>query len=289
LDDKELGTLSHPFGPEMSLENGGAWEVVLHLERPPVEEVGIDLQFEPSGEKQPWCEESAGSFLSKFADTLPRCDIVRVEEIRVEKRSPQGVPQEIRGRTRLAHMTAHDEQETHFLQVGDDILSYRLVRRGTDYPGFQVVLDEALDKMGQYVAYFDPTAIRRARLRYVDVIDVPRDQKGAVLLEDYFEVGIKIPDEPFGSVAEFSVQNSFLRRKNRDALQLIFYNRPTPDETSSRFVMEWYALCENIQSLEQEVLTTRLREAHDDMVNCFKASVTAKGWALFKPLETQSP
>ena len=262
----------------------------MHLDKPPVEEVGIDFQFDPSPEKQPWSLEVASPFLKQFEQTLPKYDIAQVEEILIEKRSSEGVPQKLSGRTRLDHVIAYSVDETRFLRVGDDIMSYRIGRCGENYPGFRTLLDEALGMFREYISHFQPTATRRVRLRYVDTIDIPRSSDGLVELDDYFRVGINIPDTPFGPVGKFAVQCVFPDTKSGDALQLNFFNQPTPDNTTTRFIMEWHSLCENITSLSEEVLTNKLEKAHVHMVKCFKESFTEQGLSLFgyDPAETQS-
>ena len=262
----------------------------MRLDKPPVEEVGIDFQFDPSPEKQPWSLEVASPFLKQFEQTLPKWEIAQVEEIRIEKRSAEGILQELSGRIRLDHVIVHDIDETRFLRVGDDTMSYRIGRCGNDYPGFKTLLKEALEKFREYISHFQPTGTRRARLRYVDAIDIPLSNDGSVNLEEYFQVGTNIPDEPFGPVGEFAVPCTFPSTKNQDTLQLNFCNKLTPDKTSARFIMEWHSLCENIGSLSEEILTNSLKEAHDHMVECFRASFTKQRLSLFDfdPAETPS-
>ncbi len=262
----------------------------MHLEKPPVEEVGIDFQFDPSPEKQPWSLEVASPFLEQFEQTLPICDIAQVDEIRIVKRSSKGVPQKLSGRTRLDHVIVHDVDETRFLRLGDDTMGYRIGRCGGKYPGFKILLNEALEKFQEYILHFQPTSTRRAQLRYIDAIDIPRSSDGLMKLEDYFRVGIDMPDTPFGPVGKFAVQCVFPDTQSGDALQLNFYNQQTPDNTTTRFIMEWHSLCENIASLSAEVLISKLDKAHVHMVECFKESFTEQGLSLFgyDPAETQS-
>ena len=73
-----------PFGDELEL---GKWNfyhecfdssgsVFLRLTNPPVAEVGIDFQFDPDPEKEPWDLPVAVSFIERFRDILPSTEAV---------------------------------------------------------------------------------------------------------------------------------------------------------------------------------------------------------------------
>ena len=253
----------------------------MHLDKPPVEEVGIDLQFDPSPQKQSWDLRVASPFVEQFKESLPEWKFAQVEEIQIKKRSPEGIPQELSGCVRLDHVIVHDKNETRFLRVGDDIMSYRIGRCGSDYPGFDSFLKEALEKYRAYILHFQPTATRRARLRYVDVIRIPKRNDGSIKLEDYFQIGVDVPDTPFGPVGKFTVQCVFPEDRSGNALQLDFYNTRAENNNTSCFIMEWHSICENIHSLSEEILSKKMQEAHEHMDECFRASFTPKGMSLF--------
>jgi uncharacterized protein (TIGR04255 family) len=261
-------------------------EVTLRLGKPPVTEVGIDFLFDPNPQKQPWSLEVAEPYLRRFETALPRVEVRNTEEIRVTKRSPEGIPQELSGKTELADVRAHDDEETRSLRVANDALGYKLLRRGNDYPGFEVVLEEALDKLHHYVEEFQPAAVRHARVTYVDEIRIPRDSRGGVLLEDYFHMGIQLPDEPFGPIAEFAVKCRFPQTEGHDALQFEFATGPNDSDAVACFLVYWYCTCKDIQSLDPQVLSARLGTAHERIVECFMASFTQKGLGLFEPQGT---
>ena len=257
----------------------------MRLKRPPVEEVGLDFQFDPNPEKRPWALDVVTPFLAQFGDTLPHCEIIQAEEIRIEKRSEDGIPEAVSGRMSLDHVRAHDDDETRWLHVGNDVMSYRLVRRVDDYPGFKAVWQESQEKLTHYVEYFQPTAVRRSRLRYVDVVDIPQRPGGGIVIEDYFQLGVTLPDDPFGPLGEFAVRYSFPRSDDRDAAQLVFSTQPARSDAVVSFRMQWYSICEDLDTLEPEVLTARLDAAHEHVTKCFFASFTSRGLALFEPEE----
>lgn len=261
----------------------------MRLQNPPVTEVGIDFQFDPNPEKQPWSPDVAGAFVARFRDSLPQRETVEVEEIRIEKRSAEGIPQKVSGRTSLDHVRVHDEQETRWLYVGNDLMAYRLARKGGDYPGFSAVWAETREKLAAYVDHFQPTAVRRATLRYVDIVEIPRDPNSGIELEDYFRLSIGAPEDPFGPLGEFAVKYSFPRTEGRDAVQLVFASQPPMEESLARFVLQWYSVCEEVGTLDPEALGCRLGAAHEHLIKCFFASFTPRGLELFGTTEAETP
>ena len=82
-------------------------------------------------------------------------------------------------------------------------MAYRLVRGCKEYPGFEVVLEKALEVLTQYSQHFRPTAVRQAILSYVDIIRIPGQ---SVELDDYFRLRINLPEDPFGPLGGFVIQ-----------------------------------------------------------------------------------
>ncbi|MBN2291014.1 MAG: TIGR04255 family protein [Pirellulales bacterium] len=262
--------------------------MTLRLKNPPVQEVGLDFQFEPNPEKQPWCQSVAMSFLNRFQETFPICEVYQAEEIRIEKRTKEGIPKELSGSTSLDHVRAHDEDETRWLHLGNDAMTYRLVRRGNDYPGFSALLEESLDKLTLYVEHFQPISVRQASLRYVDVVEIPITPGSGILTEDYFHLGLTLPDDPFGPLAGFAVRYGFPRAGGKDSTQLVFSTEASSRDAVASFRLQWYSICEELDTLEPEVLKIRLGAAHEHLKKCFFASFTPQGLALFEPEEIVS-
>lgn len=258
--------------------------VSLDLTNPPVVEVGIDFHFNPDPEKRPWDLPVAKPFLEKFEDSLPFLEIVRSEEISIEKRSPQGIPEAISGKISLDRVRAHDEDEQNWLEVGNDWMGYRLHRGTKMYPGFDSVLDQSLEFSKQYIQHFKPTAIRRAVLTYVDLIKIPREEGKGLELDDYFQLGIKIPDDPFGPLGGFAIRFVLPPTPKSDRLELIFATEHGKDNSNLRFQMRWQSVCDRIDSLDDDEVRNRLVATNQHLVKCFFACFTEKGLDLFKPM-----
>src|SRR5262249_24885697 len=96
----------------------------VELRNPPVIEVGIEFHFEPRPDREPWALPVAGPFIERFQASFPDVEVVQSEEIRIERRSPAGLPQRISGKIRLDRMRAHNPEGTRWLQVGNDLLVF---------------------------------------------------------------------------------------------------------------------------------------------------------------------
>jgi hypothetical protein len=86
-------------------------------------------------------------------------------------------------------------------------------------------------------------------------------------------------------LGDFAVRYSFPRTEHRDATQLVFSTEPLKSDTVVSFRMQWYAVCEDVDSLEMDTLTARLGAAHEHLSKCFFASFTPRGLNLLEPEE----
>jgi uncharacterized protein (TIGR04255 family) len=255
----------------------------LRLANPPIVEVGVEFQFDPNPEKPPWDLPVAMPFIQRFQESLPHVEIVQAEEIRIEKRSSRGIPEKLSGKISLDHVKAQDKDERRRLEVGSDRMGYRLLRCGKEYPGFDSLLIEALDKLSQYVEHFHPTAVRGAALTYLDIVKIPVTPGEGVDLDDYFRLGLRVPDDPFGVLGGFSIKLIFPHSPRADGVLLVFATEPTTEDGALRFRMRWQGPCDGINSLGPDAISQRLEAAHEHMRKCFMACFTEKGLGLFDP------
>jgi uncharacterized protein (TIGR04255 family) len=255
----------------------------LELGNPPVVEVGIEFQFDPDPEKRPWGLRTAEPFLEQFKNSLPIIECVQAEEITIEKRNPQGLPEKISGKISLDHVRAHDNEEKHWLEVGNDRMAYRLVRGESHYPGFEIVLEKALEMLKSYIEHFRPIAVHRMVLSYLDIINIEVEQGSGLELDDYFLLGVKLPENTYGPLNAFKIQVAFPESRDNDRMQLEYSTEPS-DNVKLRFSMYWRIICANVTSLDTEELRHRLAIANNDMKKCFFACFTPKGLELFDPI-----
>jgi uncharacterized protein (TIGR04255 family) len=260
----------------------------LDLGKPPVIEVGIELQFDPRPDRPPWELRVAGPFVERFQASFPHVEVLQAAEMQIETRSPAGYAEKLLGKVSLDRLRARNGEGTRWIQVGNDLLAYSLVRGEQSYPGFDAVRTEALAVLDAYVDYFQPTSVRRAAVTYLDQFDFPVPAGSNVLrVEDYLLLRAEVPDEPFGPVGSFSLQFFFPGAPPaRVPIQLQLHSAPTaPGSGIIRFQMRSHCLCDNVCSLDKEEISRRLEVARLRLRECFRASFTDKGWALFQPRE----
>ena len=193
-------------------------------------------------------------------------NIIQAEEIQIERQSPHGPPQKISGKIRLEQVSAHDEEERHRLEVGNDRMAYRLLRGGKAYPGFEAVLEKSLEILKKYVQYFRPTAVRRVILDYVDIIRIPGQ---SIELDDYFRLQVNLPGDPFGPLDGFAIRFVLPPTPRSDRMYLAFTTEPKREDDSLRFCMRWQSLCDEIHSLNDTDMRHRLTAAHEHLRKCF--------------------
>jgi uncharacterized protein (TIGR04255 family) len=255
----------------------------LELGNPPVVEVGVEFLFNPDPEKKPWDLGIAEAFLDQFQQFMPHIEYLQAEEIRIDKRNPQGLPEKISGKISLDQVRAHDDEGRHWLQVGNDQMGYRLLRRESNYPGFQAVLEKAFDMLGLYIQHFRPSSVSRMILTYFDIINIATQAGEGIELNDYFMLGVKLPENVFGPLGSFAMQVDFPETLPSDRLRLLFASGPNEDG-KLRFNMRWHTLCSNVDSLDIEDLRHRLATANEHVEKCFFACFTERGLELFSPL-----
>jgi uncharacterized protein (TIGR04255 family) len=268
-------------------ERGGRWprRCVVELARPPVIEVGIEFHFDPRPDKEPWSLQVTRPFVERCQTTFPHVEVIQAEQLRIEKRGPGGIPEQIVGQISLNRLRAHNEQGTRWVQIGNDLLVFSLVRREDNYPGFATVRDEALGMLDQYVEHFKPLSVRRVALTYLDLIEIPIPPgRTGYRVEEFFRLHVEMPDEPFGPVAAFSLQLQFPQKAvPTDQLALLLHTVPrAQDRNASRVQMYWRYECDRVSSLDKEVIVGRLETAHQRLRDCFMASFTEQGLALFQ-------
>lgn len=259
----------------------------MKLENPPVTQTWIGFSFNPGQQGRHWGLETAGKFLAQFEDSLPHREAVFAAHFEVQELSPGSRPRIVRQGEELQSVRARDAEGTHWLQVGADRLVCIRARGAHDYPGFEPLRDEALDKLSEYLEFFRPSGLRSVELHYVDQIEIPIPPEGRIDLADYFNLRVEVPDE-FGPVDDFSTRLFLSPPNGDDTLEVRFQSEPPNRETEVyRFRIDWHMVCPNLAATDRETVGSRLEKAHEDLGGFFKASFTERTWALFRPSERE--
>jgi uncharacterized protein (TIGR04255 family) len=257
----------------------------MELGAPPVIEVGIEFHFDPRPDRAPWTLQVAGPFVERFQTTFPNVEVVQSEEVQIERRSPGGLPEKITGKINLDRVRAHNAEGARWIQVGNDLLVFSLIRQQQNYPGFEQVRVEAMEVLDSYIEHFQPASVRRAALTYLDQVEIPIPSgSSGVRLEDYFRLRPEFPDPDFGGVGAFALQMQFPNPEQHEPVTVLLQTAPAaPGSGICRFQMHWHCLCEDVRSLDKEEISRRLETARVRLRKCFRASFTPLGWALFQP------
>jgi uncharacterized protein (TIGR04255 family) len=158
------------------------------------------------------------------------------------------------------------------------------MRRESQYPGFKAVLEKAFDMLDSYTRHFRPSAVCRMILSYFDIINIATQAGAGIELDDYFKLGVKLPENLFEPLNAFTIQVALPESTQSDKIQLLFATEPNNEENKLRFSMRWHTLCGHIDTLDMEELRYRLTAANERMEKCFFACFTEKGLGLFNPI-----
>ena len=249
---------------------------VIKFRTPPVVEVWISIDFDPNENKREWELELVKQYVEKYEVELPKVEAVHQQQIQVQETSSQALPKVV-GR--------QYEERSRVLQIGDDQLSFHVLKTDDAYPGYHVVRTELENKLEVYEQVFQPTRIRNATLHYLEVIDIPRPESGKIELGDYFRASIDLPEEPFGPTAGFAHQFQVMCPVDLGPLFVQLQAIPSPpDSNVFRFRMEWHKQSSNVNTLDSTQVWTRMDIAHEYMRKCFRAALTERTIELFQPV-----
>lgn len=255
------------------------------FQKPPVVEVWISVDFDPNENKRKWELELVKQYVELYKAELAKLEAVRERQIQVEETSPQALPKVIGHQIRLQFVRMSNEKRTRVLQIGDDQLSFHILKEDQTYPGYRIVRDEMQRKLEDYARIFQPSRIRDATLHYLDIIDIPRPENGRIDLPDYFMATIDLPEEPFGPIAGFAHWFQMECPVDPGPLLLQLQAIPSPPESNVfRFRMDWHKQCSAVNTLDLSQVWSRMDVAHDYMRQCFLASFTHRTLALFEPV-----
>lgn len=260
-------------------------EVPAKFRRPPVAEVWISVDFDPNENKREWELELVKQYVELYKADLPRLEAIHERQIQVQETSPQALPKVVSHQIRLQFLRISNDKRSRVLQIGDDQLSFHILKDDQSHPTYRTVRDEMQPKLEEYARIFQPSRIRDATLHYLDIIDIPRPANGKVELADYFVAPLDLPEEPFGLIAGFAHSFQLVCPVDPGPLLLQLQLIPSPPESNRfRFRMDWHKLSLGVNTLDVSEMWTRMDVAHDYIRKCFLASFTQRTLELFEPV-----
>ena len=117
----------------------------------------------------------------------------------------------------------------------------------------------------------------------MDIVKIPLEGQ-PIELDDYFKLVRELPQNPFGLIQGYSTAYVTVSPHDGEPLQITLQLLPSPPESGMlTFRIDWHKRCGKIDFSDRELIRSGLRESHEFVVNCFKASFEQKTLDLFEP------
>lgn len=257
----------------------------MKFRKPPVVEVWISVEFDPNPNKRQWDLELVQQFISHYAAEFPKLEALHERELQVQEASPVDLPKVIGQQLRVQSVRLWNDARSRMLQIGDDNLSYHILKAFDDIPGYRKVREAAQPKLEEYARVFQPSQIRNATLHYVDIIEIPRPENDLLELKDYFIPTADLPEEPYGPMTGLTQQFEVQCPVDNGPLFLQLQAMPaSPENNSYRFRMEWHKQSSEVNTLDFAQVWARMDVAHEYMWKCFLAAFPQRTLDLFEPI-----
>ena len=260
------------------------------LGKPPVVEAWIEFRFAVGEESPEWDAALAEAFLRRnFGESFKVNSYVGHTEFTVEP--GKGGPSLREAKVLLERARAANQAEDRYVQVGRDVLIYNLLRKQDVWPEYSVLLREAMEAYGKYVADVRPKALLRTALHYRDVVSIPFGTGSDIDLGEYLSIYPEVPRDRFGPVTSFLMMFTLPLNSRSGILNLVIRNEPMAVGADgkpipgARFRMDWHLTTDGIRSTDPVPVQDWLDSAHRDILKAFRNGFTEKGWALFDPKE----
>lgn len=259
---------------------------VTEYNKPPVVEVSIAVDFDPNEEKREWNLELVKQFSRNHEQEFPHREPSYENQLEVQLTSPTELPKVVSQNSLLKYVRLFDQNRSRVIQLGDDQLSFYIVRNNSAYPRYARVREEAARFLREYMDLFQPARIRHAAIHYIDIIDIPIPESGKIDIATYFNHIADLPEDPFGLV--LNIEMRYLIECPIDVGPLYYQLKrlaAPAAEKVIRFRADWKKQCRDIASIDLETLFSRLDTAHDYMRKSFENVLTDETRQLFDPIE----
>lgn len=256
----------------------------MRLRNPPIVEAWIEFHAQGSETEETW-PWGLDPFFREIANEYSTIERQVQETYQVVERSPDGAPVQLAIQGELRRVRAFDASRRHCVQVSRDTLVVNLIKGDGPYEGFRHLLPTAMAQFDRFVREFRPRAVMWAALHYTDVVRIPRAPGALSRLEDFFRIGVQVPNEATWTLGRVAIELSvslFAGESEPDELVIGFRREsPEPDVTEDRFRIDWHAVCTQLNTLSPDALSARLARVHEALKARFRECFTNRTWALF--------
>lgn len=260
----------------------------MKLKTPPLVEVWLSFGFDPGPNAPVWDRRHYKKFLKTISSTHPKIEGVIRHGIRVEKKKKgkkNSQPQVIDIEESVLAMRALSEDDCRSVQLEPDRLTIAYIQgKETEYPGFSVLVSEAMTYFEEYLSCYRPNGAKEVTLHYDNIIEISRSDSEHFETKDFFSLNVEIPHAQFGHFVSFDLR-AVVRPPNKDGVvEFVFATQPgQKDDTNFRFRLEWHTSVQSESIMDDQQVRDNLQIAHDRIETCFRSAFTERGWALFDP------
>ena len=209
------------------------------LKKPPLVELWMSFRFEPPVGAPPWDRERYQLFL-EVTPEHPNVEEMARRGVRVSQTRPGRLPKIKEIVDQVIAIRAFTEDGLRAVQMTPDQLVFNYLRSDTEpYPGFSVLLDEAMEHCRRYAECYCPVGVLDAAIHYVDLVEIPTLQNPLLALEDYFTLNVQFPEAVFGPFTSLNVRAVVKPPNGDERVEVVFATEPVgADDTRRRFRLE---------------------------------------------------
>ena len=248
---------------------------------PPVVEAWIDFRFEYGEEVSDWNEKVVIDFVKSFEQFNQEEHLALVKkEIKLSEKGPVFSDE----KPTLQRLKTFNKGKDRCLQIEQSLLVYNMLqKKNVEWPGFSVLLEEAIPIYAKYLEVFHPISVVPV-LHYKDNVIIPFIE-GKIEPKDYFEVYPKVPEDKFGNMIDFSLSLILSDICVNGVARFSVRAEPFAIEESDPklpFVIDWDVQSVNSFACEDISLCKEwLISAHDGINKAFESYLTEKCRTLF--------
>jgi len=255
----------------------------MRLNKPPLIEAWMSFRFDPGIAQPAWNRHRFKLLLDDLASTHPDIQEMKRQAVELTASKRNGVPKVRKIIEDILAMRALSEDGLRAVQMRSNELVVNYIRGGNDYPGFDALLEEAMEVSHRYQELYRPLGVVEVALHYIDVVFLPKNDEGNVDTEEYLTVDFRIPPN-FGNFSAFDIRT--VVRPLPEKLPVHMYvasEAGLDDDPEQKIRIEWHTSKVSTSVMGEEEVRANLNAAHDRLAKCFQSIFTAKGWALLEP------
>jgi len=251
----------------------------MQYQKPPVVEVGIVFDFYPSAETPKWDQGPVERFFQnkKVNIAFPKAGAVYQQQVQVTSDLQNQTSSTTTFTPTICEFIARGVETHKLLSIAQNRMSYRLGRKGNEYPRYGLVSNLIFGMLPIYQSVWQPERIKNATLSYVDVIEFSEQE---INLDEYFNLKFSFPD---GLGVAGSMEGHIAFPEEKGYKDIVF--RQVPSKKGNVVFQFFWTASRQIDTNNTTDVTVKqeLDLLHSELIESFEASFTEKCKKLFNP------